>query len=75
MAAKAAQIKISLKHSVYTIIKELAEINGLSIAMETEKLLNEALEIEEDATLASFAMERESNYNRSDALTHGEVWE
>ncbi len=75
MPAKVSQIKISLEQPVYTLIKELAEINGLSIAMETKKLLNEALEIEEDVALTSFAMEREVSYNKSNALTHDEVWE
>ena len=75
MAAKVSQIKISLEQPVYTLIKELAKINGQSIAMETRRLLNEALEIEEDVALTSFATEREVSYNKSNALTHNETWE
>ena len=75
MPTKFLQIKIPLEQPVYTLIKELAEINGLSIAMEAKKLLNDALEIEEDIALTSFAMEREASYDKSTALTHDKVWE
>ena len=43
--------------------------------MVTRELIKEAIEIEEDTLLTSFAEEREKSLNKSKALNHDETWE
>jgi hypothetical protein len=43
--------------------------------MVTRDLIKEALEINEDILLATFAEEREKTFEKQKSLSHEEVWE
>lgn len=74
MPTKQPRINITLEEPLYRIIEELAELKGLSLSMVTRELIKEALEIEEDIFLTSFAEERDGTFSRSTALDHDEAW-
>ena len=52
-----------------------ARLRGISVSMLTRELIKEAIEMEEDTLLTSFAEEREQSFNKSQALKHDDVWE
>jgi hypothetical protein len=75
MPTKHPRINVVLEQSLYSIIEELARLKGLSMSMVTRELIKEALEIEEDILLTSFAEERDLELKESEAMSHEEVWE
>ena len=75
MPTKHPRINVALEEPVYSIIKELARLKGISMSMVTRELIKEAIEIEEDVLLTSLAEEREQSFRKSQALKHEEVWE
>lgn len=74
MPTKQPRINITLEEPLYRIIEELAEVKGLSMSMVTRELIKEALEIEEDLYLTSFAEERDGTFSPSGALEHDDAW-
>lgn len=75
MPTKHPRINVALEKPLYSIIEELARLKGLSMSMVTRELIKEAIEIEEDTLLASFAEERDQSLAEAKALKHDEVWE
>jgi predicted DNA-binding ribbon-helix-helix protein len=74
MPTKHPRINVALEEPLYRIIRELAKLKGISMSMLTRELIKEAIEIEEDTLLTSFAEERENSLNKSQALNHDETW-
>ena len=75
MPAKNPRINVSLEKPIYTIIEELARLKGVSLSMITRDLIKEAIVMEEDILLISFAEERDKSLLKTQALSHDEVWE
>ena len=75
MPTKNPRINVAVEKSIYSIIETLAKEKGISMSMVTRELIKEALEIEEDNVLASFAEEREKTFDKDKSLSHEEVWE
>ncbi len=75
MPTKHPRINVALEKPLYTIIEELAKLKGLSMSMVTRELIKEAIDIEEDTLLTSFAEERDQSLIKLQALKHDEVWE
>lgn len=75
MPTKHPRINVALEESIYSIIEELAKLKGLSMSMVTRELIKEAIEIDEDILLTSFAEERDLDFDESQAMSHAEVWE
>jgi len=75
MPTKHPRINVALEEPLYDIIGELARLRGISMSMLTRELIKEAIEMEEDTLLTSFAKEREQSFNKSQALKHDDVWE
>jgi hypothetical protein len=75
MPTKHPRINVTLEESLYSVIEELARLKGLSMSTVTRELIKEAIEIEEDVLLASFAEERDHSSTTSQALGHEETWE
>ena len=59
MPTKHPRINVALEEPLYRIIGELAKLKGISMSMVTRELIKEAIEMEEDTLLTSFAEERE----------------
>lgn len=75
MATKHPRINIALEEPLYARIQELARVKGFSLSMVARELIKDAIEIEEDSLLTSFAEERDTNFDTSQALSHEEVWD
>lgn len=74
MPAKNPRVNVVLEKPVYNALHDLAETEGVSMSMLMRDLVKEALELREDRALAEFAAEREKDFDRSEALSHDEVW-
>jgi predicted DNA-binding protein len=74
MPAKNPRINVVLEEPLYRQVQFLAKKDGVSMSMKVRELLREILETQEDIYLAKIAQERESNWKKSDTLSHKEVW-
>ena len=74
MPVKNPRINVVLENPLYNTIEGLASRDGVSLSLKVRDLVKEALEIEEDIALSSFAEQREKTLARSRALKHHEVW-
>lgn len=74
MPTKNPRINIVLEKPLYKSVRHLAEKEGISLSLKARDLIKEALEMEEDIALASFAEKREQTFSRTKALKHSEVW-
>lgn len=68
------RINIILEEPLYKTVEALAERDGVSLSLKARDLIREALEIQEDIALTSFAGAREKTFRKSKALIHDEVW-
>ncbi len=68
------RINIILEEPLYKTVEKLAKRDGMSLSLKARDLIKEALEIQEDIALSSFAEEREKTFRKSKALKHDEVW-
>ena len=68
------RINIILEEPLYKTVEKLAQRDGMSLSLKARDLIKEALEIQEDIALSSFAEEREKTFRKSKALKHDEVW-
>ena len=74
MPTKNPRINVVLEKPLFDSIKRLAKKDGVSLSLKTRDLVKEALEIQEDIALTSFANNRERSYRKPKALKHNEVW-
>ena len=74
MPTKNPRINVVVEKSLYRNIESLAQRDGVSLSLKVRDLVKEALEIEEDIALSSFAEKREGTFLKSKALKHSEVW-
>jgi hypothetical protein len=68
------RINIILEEPLYKTVEELADRDGVSLSLKARDLIREALEIQEDVALTSFADAREKTFRKSKALKHEKVW-
>ena len=74
MPSKNPRINVVLDDNLYKNIQFLAETDGVSLSAKVKDLIKEALEVQEDLYLASFAEEREKTWDKSATRTHDEIW-
>jgi len=74
MPAKNPRINVVMEKPLYDAVERSAKKAGVSLSLKVRDLVMEALEIEEDIVLASFAEQRERSFKKSKALKHEEVW-
>ena len=74
MPARNPRVNVVLEQTVYDTVRRLAHRDGISVSSKVRDLVREALEVDEDAALASLAARRERTFNRPRALTHQQVW-
>ena len=74
MPSKKPRINVVLDDNLYKNIQFLAETDGVSLSAKVKDLIKEALEVQEDLYLASFAEEREKTWDKSTTRTHDEIW-
>lgn len=74
MPTKNPRLNVVVEEPLYQTIQRLAKRNGLSMSLEARELLRQAIELEEDATWAQKATEREASVPRKRYLSHAQVW-
>ncbi len=74
MPTKNPRINVVLEKPLYDSIKRLAKKDGVSLSLKARDLVKEALEIQEDIALTSYAKARESTFHKAKSLKHNEVW-
>ena len=74
MPTKNPRINVVLERPLYNSIEHLAKRDGVSLSLKVRDLVKEALELEEDVALSTFAESREKTFDRATALKHDEVW-
>jgi len=74
MSAKNSKVNLSLERPLYNNIEYLAKRDGVSLSIKLRDLIKEALELEEDVSLAIFAEKREKTFRKTKSLKHDEVW-
>ena len=74
MATKHPRLNVVLEKPVLESVQLLAKLEGVSLSMKARDLIQEALELHEDAYLVRRADERAATFVRSKALTHEQVW-
>ena len=74
MPVKNPRINVVLEKPLYHTIEQLANREGISLSSKVRDLVKEALEIEEDIVLSTFAEKRERTFSKTKALKHREVW-
>lgn len=74
MPTKNPRINVVLEKPLYDNIEQLAERDGVSLSLKVRDLVREALEIEEDMALSTFAEEREQTFRKTKSLKHDGVW-
>ena len=74
MPSKNTRINVVLDDNLYKNIQFLAETDGVSLSAKVKDLIKEALEVQEDLYLASFAEEREKTWDKSTTRSHDEIW-
>ncbi|MBV5309678.1 ribbon-helix-helix protein, CopG family [Chromatium okenii] len=74
MPTKNPRINVVVEKPLYIALQDLAEDEGISVSMLMRDLVKEAIDIREDRALSDFATEREQDFDRSQALSHEDVW-
>jgi hypothetical protein len=74
MPTKNPRINVVLEKPLYESIARLAKKDKVSMSLKVRDLVKEALELEEDSKLSSFAEGREKTFSKRKALKHDEVW-
>ena len=74
MPAKNPRINVVLEGSLYKKVQFLAQTDGVSLSTKVRELIKEAMDLQEDLYLASFAEERERTWDKRNTMTHDEIW-
>ena len=74
MPTKNPRINVVLEKPLYDSIKRLAKKDGVSLSLKARDLVKDALEMQEDITLSTFAEDRERSFRKKKSLKHSEVW-
>ena len=74
MPTKNPRINVVLDKKIYMNVQNLAEKDGVSLSTKVRDLLKQALEIQEDIYLGSFAQKREDSLIEEQLLNHDDVW-
>jgi hypothetical protein len=71
---KNPRINVVLEKPLYNTIERLANREGISLSLKVRDLVKEALEIEEDIALSSFAEKRDKTFSKEKSIKQSEVW-
>jgi predicted DNA-binding protein len=74
MPTKNPRINVVLDPPLYQNVRFLAKKDGVSLSTKLRDLVKEALDVQEDLFLATFAEKREKSFKESAAHRHEEVW-
>lgn len=73
MPTTSPRVNVVFQKPVYALLRESAHKGGVSLSAKVRDLVLQAMEIEEDLALSTFAEGRERTFDRATALTHEQV--
>ena len=74
MPTRLPRINVVFDPATHRAIRRRASRDGASLSDAVRRLVDEAIELEEDLALARLAGGREKTFSRRTALRHDEVW-
>ena len=74
MPTRNPRVNVVVEPSLFGVMCDVAAAEGVSMSTLARDLIREALELREDASLATFADERAKSFDRNAALSHEETW-
>ncbi len=74
MPAKNPRVNIVVEPPLYSVMRDLATREGISMSTIARDLIREAIDLREDVALASVADIRMKTFDRKVALSHEDVW-
>jgi len=74
MPTKNPRINVVLTPRIYADVQTLSEARGLSMSSIVGDLIEDALEIQEDLSLAALADERKKTLKKSELVSHKKAW-
>ena len=75
MPTKNPRVNIVVEPPLYSVMRDLATSEGISMSTIARDLIREAIDLREDVSLAAFADTRMNTFDRKVALSHEDVWE
>jgi hypothetical protein len=75
MPTKNPRVNIVVEPPLYSVMRDLAATEGVSMSTLAHDLIREAIDLREDVALAAFADTRMKTFDRKAALSHEDVWE
>jgi predicted DNA-binding protein len=74
MPAKNPRVNIVVEQPLYSVMHDLAAIEGISMSTIARDLIREAIELREDVALAALADARMKSLDRKAVLSNEDVW-
>jgi predicted DNA-binding protein len=74
MPTKNPRVNIVVEPPLYSVMHDLATIEGVSMSSIARDLIREAIDLREDVALAALADKRMKTFDRKVALSHKDVW-
>jgi hypothetical protein len=74
MPTKNPRVNIVVEPPIYSVMHDLAAIEGVSMSTLARDLIKEALELREDVALAALADKRMETFDRKTMLSHEDMW-
>ena len=74
MATKYPRVNLVVEPPLYSVIQNMARLEGVSMSALTRELIKEAISLREDGALACLAEEREKTFLTKKSLTHEQTW-
>jgi len=74
MPTKNPRVNIVVEQPLYSVMHDLAAIEGISMSTIARDLIREAIELREDVALAALADARMKSLDRKAVLSNEDVW-
>ena len=75
MPTKYPRVNLVVEPPLYSVIQNIARLEGVSLSALARELIKEAISLREDVALTYLAEEREKSFNSKKSLTHEQTWE
>lgn len=74
MSTKNPRLNVVLEPTLFSALKKMAKMDGISLSLKARDLIKEAMEFYEDSHWAASASKREKTLTSKNAMSHKEVW-
>ena len=74
MSTKNPRLNVVLEPVLFSTLKKLAKLDGMSLSLKARDLIREAMEFYEDSHWMSRVAKREKSLKSGNSLNHKETW-